>query len=892
MRCLIAVLTVAFAAVALNSPVWAYVGVTDPCPIQTPYPPPGAPWAAVNNPSFEGGFTSGGANQWVAWKDPDFTGQIHYAGSDQKHDGTYSQKLVLPQPTSQGHEAGIYQQIYVVPNASYTVTAWIRVRFSPQTYNGEDLLAWLGVDPFGQASGNGYGMVWSTEVATQNTWISKSVTVQAVFPVMTIGLKGARKWPQHGDGAEVWFDQVTISGPIPTTPPPGPDTDPVDPETLIPKTMGPNLVANPSFEQSFADGVCSGWNKWWTSGTGAWKRSQRLGKIGGGRYDCCCLPELGAMNAKTILFYGGTPPPGNPSDGGGNGTYSDIEYLMNNFPQLEDTIFIGRPAVDDNWGTYKSDPVRYGRQLADQLYIKQQQFPRFDCWQGVNEPDWGGTWQTVLQFEKAYADRLHELGMKSCSLNLSTGSPGNIWRMIDETFDPSGRDLLAVADYLGQHCYGGPSDDLMIVNQHLDDVCSFAMRPRRFWDMYNRRGWRFPPVIATEGSTWGGDNDSWGDTVISNDLTSMGNYMNANNWWCGYTNFVVGASCSWGGFEIGNHPAIMSAVSTWNYNHPCDAKEGYYSQMFGAGNVHPKTLAEATPAGLFNGGVNQAVGGLINGEAYLLIAWVKYEFRGQQPTQLKFHLGVDPTGQTSNGNAATIDWGVDQVAGKAKVHEIFTHVWRTFTAGGPTASIWLRSSQAISNPSFKFYVDQVEVRQLDDAPPGPSIEVSPLQISRSTSCGVNPANDTFTVRNGGAAGTITYSLQEGCPWLSLTPTSGTSSGEPDIISLSYDVSGLAPGVYVCPITVTAPEAVNSPLTALTVTLTISAVAADFDQDCDVDQADFGLMQSCMTGPGVVLTDPNCNKADLDGDDDVDAADFSILQLCLNGPDRPPLAGCP
>jgi len=26
----------------------------------------------------------------------------------------------------------------------------------------------------------------------------------------------------------------------------------------------------------------------------------------------------------------------------------------------------------------------------------------------------------------------------------------------------------------------------MVVNQHNDDTCSFGMRPRRFWDMYNR----------------------------------------------------------------------------------------------------------------------------------------------------------------------------------------------------------------------------------------------------------------------------------------------------------------------------------------------------------------------------------------------------------------------
>jgi len=98
-------------------------------------------------------------------------------------------------------------------------------------------------------------------------------------------------------------------------------------------------------------------------------------------------------------------------------------------------------------------------------------------------------------------------------------------------------------------------------------------------------------VIATEANSWGGSTHYWGDAVMANDITSAGNYMNYNNWWCGYTHFVVGSSCSWGGFEIGDHPGIMGPISTWNSEHPADAKDGYYSQMFGAGNVHPKTTA-------------------------------------------------------------------------------------------------------------------------------------------------------------------------------------------------------------------------------------------------------------------------------------------------------------
>lgn len=58
--------------------------------------------------------------------------------------------------------------------------------------------------------------------------------------------------------------------------------------------------------------------------------------------------------------------------------------------------------------------------------------------------------------------------------------------------------------------------------------------------------------------------------------------------------------------------------------------------------------------------------------------------------------------------------------------------------------------------------------------------------------------------------------------------------------------------------------------------------ADFDLDRDVDQADFGHLQKCMTGPNVPQTDAGCQNARLDGDRDVDQDDFRIFQRCMSG----------
>ncbi len=65
------------------------------------------------------------------------------------------------------------------------------------------------------------------------------------------------------------------------------------------------------------------------------------------------------------------------------------------------------------------------------------------------------------------------------------------------------------------------------------------------------------------------------------------------------------------------------------------------------------------------------------------------------------------------------------------------------------------------------------------------------------------------------------------------------------------------------------------------------VAADFDQDADVDLADFALFQVCFNGPNQPPNLSGCADADLDGDADADLVDFAILQACFNGPNRPP-----
>jgi hypothetical protein len=61
------------------------------------------------------------------------------------------------------------------------------------------------------------------------------------------------------------------------------------------------------------------------------------------------------------------------------------------------------------------------------------------------------------------------------------------------------------------------------------------------------------------------------------------------------------------------------------------------------------------------------------------------------------------------------------------------------------------------------------------------------------------------------------------------------------------------------------------------------VPGDLDEDCDVDQVDFGLFQACYSGPGVEQESPECTGARIDQDDDVDVDDFGLFLGCLSGP---------
>jgi len=129
-------------------------------------------------------------------------------------------------------------------------------------------------------------------------------------------------------------------------------------------------------------------------------------------------------------------------------------------------------------------------------------------------------------------------------------------------------------------------------------------------------------------------------------------------------------------------------------------------------------------------------------------------------------------------------------------------------------------------------------------------------------------------------------LMQGTP-----PVTWSLGQDPPVAVISSDgyVSGWTPGIAdinrIFSFESRAENSVGSDVVAWQVRV---LSRSDFDRDGDVDQADFGHLQGCISGEGQICAS-GCTDADLSGDGDVDQPDFSLFYECLGGADYPP--GC-
>jgi hypothetical protein len=165
-------------------------------------------------------------------------------------------------------------------------------------------------------------------------------------------------------------------------------------------------------------------------------------------------------------------------------------------------------------------------------------------------------------------------------------------------------------------------------------------------------------------------------------------------------------------------------------------------------------------------------------------------------------LSCSPTSGTSTGEADTI------------------------TASYSTAGLapdTYNATITVSDPNATNNPQTIAVSLTVNALPA-TITLNPTSLSPSADEGSSPANDTFTVQNTGGSTTLNYSISDNVSWLSCSPSSGTSNGEADTITVTYSTAGLAPDTYNATITVSDPNATNTPQT-IAVSLTVNALPA-------------------------------------------------------------------
>jgi len=185
-------------------------------------------------------------------------------------------------------------------------------------------------------------------------------------------------------------------------------------------------------------------------------------------------------------------------------------------------------------------------------------------------------------------------------------------------------------------------------------------------------------------------------------------------------------------------------------------------------------------------------------------------------------------GRTLNWTASdNVDWltlGTTSGSGDGIV-EFVVNISSLDSAGTYLATITVSDPEATNNP-------QTASVTLVATEPPPVIVLDSTEFTfDAIEGGPNPASQALSISNG-VPGTLHWTASDDADWLTLSPTSGEGDG---MTTLSIDITGLVAGPYSATITVSDPDAVNNPQTAL-VTLNVAEVSGDLAAVFDPDPA--------------------------------------------------------
>ena len=107
-------------------------------------------------------------------------------------------------------------------------------------------------------------------------------------------------------------------------------------------------------------------------------------------------------------------------------------------------------------------------------------------------------------------------------------------------------------------------------------------------------------------------------------------------------------------------------------------------------------------------------------------------------------------------------------------------------------------------------VPDIGAYEYDPNAPTMSTSYEPLAFVGEVD-GPNPPPRNMTIRNSGGAA-LNWEFKGNCEWLTVSPRSGESQGEIDVVTFCANMSGLSLGDYSCALTLTGAGAVNGPFT--------------------------------------------------------------------------------
>jgi len=182
---------------------------------------------------------------------------------------------------------------------------------------------------------------------------------------------------------------------------------------------------------------------------------------------------------------------------------------------------------------------------------------------------------------------------------------------------------------------------------------------------------------------------------------------------------------------------------------------------------------------------------------------------GQSPASQSFYvLNGSSTDQLYYGVSANADWLTvsptnGSLSPQASNTLVITYQTGSLTTNSDgntsnynaTITIVSTNTSAVGSPAY------VAVNLAVN--PKARLAVSPASLTNTITVGYNAPSAKFDVWNGSGYYSLSYTIDDNVDWLEFSPSSGTSTGEHNTITVDYNTLGFEPGASNATITITA-----------------------------------------------------------------------------------------